>query len=174
MIQSFNSPYDHSISSHLAHDEPGFLDWRQDLQRRVGALFPAEVRAVDTVEELEAGVSVTATYRVTGDEEFLGGHFPGNPVFPGVLILEAMAQAAAILVFRTLNVLPDEKAVYYYAGIDNARFKRPVTPGDRMELFVEMTASKRGIYKYKAVAKVDGQIVAEADLMCAHRKMGDA
>ena len=91
--------------------------------------------------------------------------------------MEALAQAAAILTFASASeeeTLQAADDLYLFAGIDNARFKRPVMPGDRLELFAEMTASKRGIYKYKAVAKVDGQVVAEADLMCAHRKMGDA
>lgn len=132
---------------------------------------------VDRVEEIEFGKSIHAIKNVTVNEPFFPGHFPDYPVFPGVLIMEALAQAAAILTFASASEEETMQAaddLYLFAGIDNARFKRPVTPGDRLELFAEMTASKRGIYKYKAVAKVDGQVVAEADLMCAHRKMGDA
>mgnify|MGYP000325962815 FL=1 len=132
---------------------------------------------VDRVEDIVHGQRIHAIKNVTVNEPFFPGHFPEYPVFPGVLIMEALAQAAAILTFASASEEDTKNAaddLYLFAGIDNARFKRPVTPGDRMELFVEMTASKRGIYKYKAVAKVDGQIVAEADLMCAHRKMGDA
>lgn len=132
---------------------------------------------VDRVEDIEFGQRIHAIKNVTVNEPFFPGHFPEYPVFPGVLIMEALAQAAAILTFASASEEETKNAaddLYLFAGIDNARFKRPVMPGDRLELFAEMTANKRGIYKYKAVAKVDGQVVAEADLMCAHRKMGDA
>jgi 3-hydroxyacyl-[acyl-carrier-protein] dehydratase len=132
---------------------------------------------VDRVEDIEFGQRIHAIKNVTVNEPFFPGHFPEYPVFPGVLIMEALAQAAAILTFASASDEETKQAaddLYLFAGIDNARFKRPVMPGDRLELFAEITASKRGIYKYKAVAKVDGQVVAEADLMCAHRKMGDA
>ena len=132
---------------------------------------------VDRVEDIEFGQRIHAIKNVTVNEPFFPGHFPEYPVFPGVLIMEALAQAAAILTFASASEEETKQAaddLYLFAGIDNARFKRPVMPGDRLELFAEMTANKRGIYKYKAVAKVDGQVVAEADLMCAHRKMGEA
>lgn len=132
---------------------------------------------VDRVEDIDFGKTIHAIKNVTVNEPFFPGHFPEYPVFPGVLIMEALAQAAAILTFASASDEETKQAaddLYLFAGIDNARFKRPVMPGDRLELFAEITASKRGIYKYKAVAKVDGQVVAEADLMCAHRKMGDA
>ena len=132
---------------------------------------------VDRVEDIDYGKSIHAIKNVTVNEPCFTGHFPEYPVLPGVLIMEAMAQAAAILTFasateeETLQAADD---LYLFAGIDNARFKRPVGPGDRLDLYAEMVANKRGIYKYKAVAKVDGNVVAEADLMCAHRKMGGA
>lgn len=132
---------------------------------------------VDRVEDIEFGQRIHAIKNVSVNEPFFPGHFPEYPVFPGVLIMEALAQAAALLTFASASEEETKDAaddLYLFAGIDNARFKRPVMPGDRLELFVEMTASKRGIYKYKAVARVDGQLAAEADLMCAHRKMGDA
>ena len=129
---------------------------------------------VDRVLDIEPGKRIRALKNVTINEPFFVGHFPHLPVMPGVLQIEALAQAAGILSFQTMGRVSDDRSVYYFVGIDGARFKRPVMPGDRLELFVEMTASKRGIYKYKAVAKVDGQVAAEADLMCAHRKMGDA
>lgn len=132
---------------------------------------------VDRVEDIEFGQRIHAIKNVTVNEPFFPGHFPEYPVFPGVLIMEALAQAAAILTFASASEEETKQAaddLYLFAGIDNARFKRPVMPGDRLELFAEMTANKRGIYKYKAVARVDGQVVAEADLMCAHRKMGEA
>lgn len=132
---------------------------------------------VDCVEDIEYGKRIHAIKNVTVNEPCFTGHFPEYPVLPGVLIMEAMAQAAAILTFasateeETLQAADD---LYLFAGIDNARFKRPVFPGDRLEMFAEMIANKRGIYKYKAVSKVDGLLVAEAELMCAHRKMGEA
>jgi 3-hydroxyacyl-[acyl-carrier-protein] dehydratase len=131
---------------------------------------------VDRVEDIDYGKTIHAIKNVTVNEPCFTGHFPEYPVMPGVLIMEAMAQAAAILTFasateeETLQAADD---LYLFAAIDNARFKRPVSPGDRLDLYAEIIASKRGIYKYKAVAKVDGQLVAEADLMCAHRKMGE-
>ncbi len=131
---------------------------------------------VDRVEDIDYGKTIHAIKNVTVNEPCFTGHFPEYPVMPGVLIMEAMAQAAAILTFasateeETLQAADD---LYLFAAIDNARFKRPVSPGDRLDLYAEIIASKRGIYKYKAMAKVDGQLVAEADLMCAHRKMGE-
>jgi 3-hydroxyacyl-[acyl-carrier-protein] dehydratase len=132
---------------------------------------------VDRVEDIDYGKTIHAIKNVTVNEPCFTGHFPEYPVMPGVLIMEAMAQAAAILTFASASeeeTLQAADDLYLFAGIDNARFKRPVMPGDRLDLYAEMVANKRGIYKYKAVAKVDGQVVAEADLMCAHRKMGDA
>lgn len=132
---------------------------------------------VDRVEEIDYGKTIHAIKNVTVNEPCFTGHFPEYPVLPGVLIMEAMAQAAAILTFASASeeeTLQAADDLYLFAGIDNARFKRPVSPGDRLDLYAEMVANKRGIYKYKAVAKVDGQVVAEADLMCAHRKMGAA
>ncbi len=131
---------------------------------------------VDRVEDIDYGKTIHAIKNVTVNEPCFTGHFPEYPVLPGVLIMEAMAQAAAILTFASASeeeTLQAADDLYLFAGIDNARFKRPVLPGDRLDLFAEMVANKRGIYKYKAVAKVDGNVVAEADLMCAHRKMGE-
>ncbi|HNH36761.1 MAG TPA: 3-hydroxyacyl-ACP dehydratase FabZ, partial [Rhodocyclaceae bacterium] len=102
---------------------------------------------------------------------FFPGHYPHHPVMPGVLIVEAMAQAAAILSFRTMGGKPDENSVYYFVGIDGARFKRPVGPGDQLVLEVRITANKRGIWKFAGQAKVDGQIAAEAELMCTVREL---
>ena len=131
---------------------------------------------VDRVEDIDYGKTIHAIKNVTVNEPCFTGHFPEYPVLPGVLIMEAMAQAAAILTFASASeeeTLQAADDLYLFAGIDNARFKRPVMPGDRLDLFAEMVANKRGIYKYKAVAKVDGNVVAEAELMCAHRKMGE-
>ncbi|MDT3671212.1 MAG: 3-hydroxyacyl-ACP dehydratase FabZ [Aromatoleum sp.] len=122
---------------------------------------------VDRVLEMEEGKRVLALKNVTMNEPFFPGHFPHHPVMPGVLIVEAMAQAAALLSFKTLGIKPDENSVVYFAGIDNARFKRPVVPGDQLLFDVSITQGKRNIYKYKGVARVGEEVAAEAELMCA-------
>ncbi len=124
---------------------------------------------VDRVLELEKGVRIKALKNVTINEPFFEGHFPHRPVMPGVLMLEAMAQAAALLAFDTLGVVPDDKTVYYFAGIDAARFKRPVEPGDQLVMDVSLERMKAGIFKFKGVARVDGSLVCEAELMCTMR-----
>lgn len=121
---------------------------------------------VDRVLALEPGKNIVALKNVTINEPFFPGHYPHHPVMPGVLIIEAMAQVAALLSFKSMDSKPDEKSVYYFAGIDGARFKRPVTPGDQLIFKVELTRSMRGVYKFKGVAEVDGQLAAEAELMC--------
>ena len=121
---------------------------------------------VDRVLSVEPGKSIVALKNVTINEPFFPGHYPHHPVMPGVLIIEAMAQVAALLSFETLESKPDEKTVYYFAGIDGARFKRPVTPGEQLIIKVELIRSMRGVYKFKAIAEVDGQLAAEAELMC--------
>jgi 3-hydroxyacyl-[acyl-carrier-protein] dehydratase len=124
---------------------------------------------VDRVLELEKGVRIKALKNVTMNEPFFTGHFPHRPVMPGVLMLEAMAQAAALLAFDTLGVVPDDKTVYYFAGIDGARFKRPVEPGDQLIMEVSLDRMKAGIFKFKGTARVDGNIACEAELMCTMR-----
>jgi 3-hydroxyacyl-[acyl-carrier-protein] dehydratase len=124
---------------------------------------------VDRVLALEKGKSIKALKNVTINEPFFTGHFPHRPVMPGVLMLEAMAQAAALLSFDTLGVLPDDKTVYYFAGIDAARFKRPVEPGDQLIMDVTLNRMKAGIFKFKGVARVDGHLACEAELMCTMR-----
>jgi 3-hydroxyacyl-[acyl-carrier-protein] dehydratase len=124
---------------------------------------------IDRVIELELGKSITAIKNVTMNEPFFPGHFPGSPVMPGVLILEAMAQAAAILSFKTKDYKPEQIGVVYFAGIDGARFKKPVTPGDQLVLKVEIVREMRGIWKYTGRAEVDGALVAEAELMATLR-----
>lgn len=126
---------------------------------------------VDRVLELEEGRRILALKNVTMNEPFFPGHFPHHPVMPGVLIVEAMAQAAALLSFKSHGVKPDENQVVYFAGIDNARFKRPVVPGDQLLLEATITQAKRGIYKYKAQARVGDQLAAEGELMCAIRAL---
>jgi len=131
------------------------------------------VLMIDRVKECEPGKRVVALKNVSANEPYFQGHFPGRPIMPGVLILEAMAQAAGILVFRTAGRIPDENSVYYYAGIDKARFKKPVVPGDQLEIEVLLLASKRGIYKFGCAARVDGSVVAEAEILCTVRASGD-
>ena len=126
---------------------------------------------VDRVLALDEGKSITALKNVTVNEPFFTGHFPHRPVMPGVLMLEAMAQAAALLSFATVGTVPDEKSVYYFAGIDGARFKRPVEPGDQLVMHVTLIRHKAGIYKFKGVAKVGDEIACEAELMCTMRKV---
>jgi len=124
---------------------------------------------IDRVTEFEAGKRIVALKNVTINEPYFSGHFPYRPIMPGVLILEAMAQAAGVLAFRTEGVLPTEHSLYYYAGIDNARFKKPVVPGDQLEIEVVVRAVKRNIWKFMCVARVDSFLVAEAEILCTLR-----
>jgi 3-hydroxyacyl-[acyl-carrier-protein] dehydratase len=126
---------------------------------------------VDRVLEVESGKRIKAIKNVTINEPFFGGHFPNRPVMPGVLMLEAMAQAAALLAFDTAGITMDDKTVYYFAGIDGARFKRPVEPGDQLVMDIELDRVRAGIYKFKGVTRVDGEVVCEAELMCTMRKV---
>lgn len=136
----------HEILNHLPHRYPFVL--------------------IDRITDLKLNDEITALKNVTINEPFFPGHFPYHPVMPGVLIVEAMAQAAAVLSFKTMNVLPSEDSVYYFAGIDSVRFKKPVSPGDQLILNVKIDRVLKGIWKYKGQAIVDGQIVAEAEMMC--------
>jgi 3-hydroxyacyl-[acyl-carrier-protein] dehydratase len=124
---------------------------------------------VDRVLEIDKGKRIRAVKNVSINEPFFIGHFPNRPVMPGVLMLEALAQAAAILAFDSMDTEPDEKTVYYFAGIENARFKRPVEPGDQLILEVEMGRSKAGIFKFQTRALVGEEVVVEAGLTCAMR-----
>jgi len=126
---------------------------------------------VDRVLEIDKGKSIRALKNVTINEPFFTGHFPHRPVMPGVLMLEALAQAAALLAFDAMDTSPTDDMVYYFAGIDNARFKQPVEPGDQLILHVELLRMKAGIFKFKAGADVDGNIAVEAELTCAMRKI---
>jgi 3-hydroxyacyl-[acyl-carrier-protein] dehydratase len=141
----------HEILRHLPHRYPIIL--------------------VDRVLELEAGKRIVALKNVTINEPVFTGHFPHYPVMPGVLIIEAMAQAAAILSFVTFDKRADPDGLYYFAGIDGARFKRPVEPGDQLRLEVALVREMRGVGKFSGRALVDGQVAAEADMLCAYRKI---
>ncbi|CAN1510513.1 FabA 3-hydroxymyristoyl/3-hydroxydecanoyl-(acyl carrier protein) dehydratases [Methylophilaceae bacterium] len=136
----------HEILDHLPHRYPFIL--------------------IDRVISMELGNEIVALKNVTINEPFFPGHFPYHPVMPGVLIVEAMAQAAAILSFKTMGVKPSDDSVYYFAGIDSARFKRPVSPGDQIVFNVKIDRILKGIWKYSGVASVDGHVVAEAQMMC--------
>ncbi len=124
---------------------------------------------VDRVLEVEEGVRIKALKNVTINEPFFSGHFPGRPVMPGVLMLEALAQAAALLAFKSLAGGIGEDSVVYFVGIDAARFKRPVVPGDQLVLEAELVRSKSGIYKFKVRATVGAELAVEAELMCTMR-----
>ena len=126
---------------------------------------------VDKVNELIVGERIVAQKNVTINEEFFNGHFPHYPVMPGVLIVEALAQAAGILSFKTMGSKSDENSVYFFVGIDNCRFEKPVVPGDILMLHVSIERQSRLLWKYKATAMVEGQVAAEADLMCALRDL---
>jgi len=126
---------------------------------------------VDRVLELEKNVRIKALKNVTINEPFFSGHFPVRPVMPGVLMLEALAQAAALLSFESQETEPDDKTVVYLVGIDGARFKKPVGPGDQLILEAAIDRVKAGVYKYKTRATVDGAMVVEADMMCTMRRI---
>jgi 3-hydroxyacyl-[acyl-carrier-protein] dehydratase len=122
---------------------------------------------VDRVIECVPGKRIEAIKNVTVNEPFFPGHFPGNPVMPGVIILEALAQAAGILAFKTAGVVPDQDSRFYFVGIDDARFRRPVVPGDRLVLKATLERAIRGIWKFSTVAEVDGEVATSATMMVA-------
>ena len=136
----------HEILNHLPHRYPFIL--------------------VDRVISMELGKEITAIKNVTINEPYFPGHFSYHPVMPGVLIVEALAQTAALLSFKTMDTKPTEDSVYYFAGIDNARFKKPVNPGDQIVLHVKIDRVLKGIWKYSGTATVESEIVAEASMMC--------
>jgi 3-hydroxyacyl-[acyl-carrier-protein] dehydratase len=126
---------------------------------------------VDRVTALNLGESIVAYKNVTINEPFFNGHFPDHPVMPGVLVIEAMAQAAGILGFKTMDKTPQDGSIYYFVGSDKLRFKRPVVPGDKLQLDAAIVSEKRGIWKFDCRASVDGQLVASATILCADRKV---
>lgn len=139
----------HEVLEHLPHRYPFLL--------------------IDRVLEVVPNERIVALKNVTINEPFFPGHYPHHPVMPGVLVIEAMAQAAALLSFKSMGTKPDTNSVYYFVGIDNARFKRPVSPGDQLIFKVAIIQNRRGLWKFKAVAEVDGQVAAEAELICTIR-----
>jgi 3-hydroxyacyl-[acyl-carrier-protein] dehydratase len=139
----------HQIFKHLHHRYPFLL--------------------IDRVLDYTVGESLKAIKNVTYNEPFFQGHFPHRPVMPGVLLIEAMAQATGILSFKTAEAQPEDNSLYYLVGIDNARFKKPVEPGDQLVIDVKLTRTTRGVWKYAATAKVEDKLVASADLICMKR-----
>ncbi len=127
---------------------------------------------IDKVLDYSEGEYLLGVKNVSYNEPFFNGHFPQRPIMPGVLILEALAQATGILAFKTEREKPDNESLYYFVGIDNARFKRPVEPGDQLMLDVKLQKTKRGIWIFDGEAKVDGKVVASAVLMCTRREVG--
>ncbi len=124
---------------------------------------------IDRVLDCEPGKSIRAVKNVSINEPYFPGHYPHSPVMPGVLVIEAMAQAAAILSFQTMQQKPNDQSMYYFVGIDGARFKRPVLPGDQLVLEVSIARTARQLWKYSAQALVDGQVAAQAELMCTYK-----
>ena len=142
----------------------------QDILKRLPHRYPFLM--VDRVVELDHGKRIRALKNVTANEPYFQGHFPGRPVMPGVMMLESLAQAAALLSFDAMGALPDDNSIYYFAGIDSARFKRPVGPGDQLILDVVLDRMKSSIFKFTAKASVDGELAVEAALICAVRNLG--
>lgn len=126
---------------------------------------------IDRVLAVTPGQSLTGLKNVSFNEPYFLGHFPQRPIMPGVLILEALAQATGVLAFKSEEGKPDHRSMYYLVGVDNARFKRPVEPGDQLVLEVRLDRIKRGIGKFLCEAKVDGQLAASAEVMCARREI---
>ncbi len=144
-----NSMDIHQIFGHLHHRYPFLL--------------------IDRVLDYTVGESLIAIKNVTYNEPFFQGHFPLRPVMPGVLLIEAMAQATGILSFKTANAEPEDDSLYYLVGVDKARFKQPVEPGDQLLIEVKLLSNSHGIWKYSGTTKVDGKVVASATLMCMKR-----
>ncbi len=141
----------HEVLAHLPHRYPFVL--------------------IDRVLDYTVDKSLTAIKNVTINEPFFQGHFPHYPVMPGVLVVEAMAQAAAILSFKTLQKLPGESAIYLFVGIDKARFKHPVSPGDQLKIEVSLGRKMQGIWKFEATAHVGETLCSSAELMCTYREL---
>lgn len=149
--QSLNTMDIHGVLAHLPHRYPFLL--------------------VDKVLDYQPNQYLVGVKNVTFNEPCFTGHFPHRPVFPGVLILEAMAQCTGILAFVTMKEKPDSDSLYYFVGIDNARFKKPVEPGDQIRMEVKVLRQMRGIWRFSASATVGDEVVCEAELMCAKRNV---
>lgn len=128
---------------------------------------------IDRVTQFESHKTLAAYKNITINEPIFTGHFPQAPVFPGVLILESFAQAAALLAFKSMGGYPSERTLYLLAGIDSTRFKRQVVPGDRLDVSVELLRERRGIWKFSATGQVDGDLAASAEVMLAHNELDE-
>lgn len=124
---------------------------------------------VDRVVSIDLGESIHAYKNLSINEPYFDGHFPDEPVFPGVLLVEAMAQTAGILGFKTMDKTPADGSIYYLVGVDGLRFKRPCVPGDRVDLFASIVSERRGVWKFDVRSEVDGALCASASILCANR-----
>ena len=124
---------------------------------------------IDEVISLDEGNNIHAVMYIKNENVFLEGHFPGNPIVPGVILIEAMGQASGILGFKTMNKKPEDGSIYYFVGADNLRFKRPAVPGDQLILNSKVLTNKKGIWKFDCNAMVDDELVAKATILCADR-----
>ena len=138
-----------------------------DIQRYLPHRYPFLL--VDRVLEITAGQSIVALKNLSANEPFFSGHFPDNPVFPGVLLLEAMAQAAGILGFYSQDKTPEDGSLYYFAGADNVRLRRICVPGDQVMLYATVVSCRRGIWKFDVRAEVDDELAGSATILCADR-----
>ena len=125
---------------------------------------------VDEIIEVIENKEIHATKYINEDEYFLNGHFPNNPIFPGVIIIEALGQASGILGFVSMNKTPEEGSIYVLAGVDKVRFRKRIRPGDNIDLFSKVVSEKRGIWKFDCRAELDNQLVCSATILCADRK----
>ena len=125
---------------------------------------------IDEVISIDEGNNIHAVMNVRHESLFLEGHFPGNPIVPGVILIEAMGQASGILGFMTMKKTPEEGSIYVIAGVDKARFRQRVLPGNRVDIFSKVIGSTRGIWKFECFAEVDGKLVCSANILCAERK----
>ena len=145
-----------------------FMMYIDDIKAYLPQRYPFLM--VDRVIELEIGTRIKAYKNVTTNEEFFIGHFPNKPIMPGVMIIEALAQAAGVLGFKSQEKLPRDGYIYYFVGADDVRLKRPVVPGDQLMLEAEIVTVRRGIYKFQCKATVGGELACEATILCAERK----
>tara|TARA_B100000941_G_C28458396_1_gene529249 strand:+ start:401 stop:841 length:441 start_codon:yes stop_codon:yes gene_type:complete len=125
---------------------------------------------IDNVISIEEGNNIHASMNIKNDDVFLEGHFPGNPIVPGVILIEAMGQASGILGFKTMGKTPEEGSIYVIAGVDKARFRQRVLPGEKVDIFSKVLGSKNGIWKFECFAEVNGKLVCSANILCAERK----
>ena len=138
-----------------------------EIKERIPQRYPFLM--IDRVVELELGKRIVAIKNLSANEQFFEGHFPGNPIMPGVMMIEAMAQAAGVLGFKTMDKRPADGSVYLFAGVDKVRFKRPVIPGDQLRIEAEYVTQRRGIWKFECKASVDGELACKATILCADR-----